>query len=125
VSAVADCDVMVACACPLSRFTSTTHDSFVLVYKKGYQETDQLVGSTTTKVKGIGYSCRATVGNPYGKCNISEPDTLVWDPTDYVVPPQESNEVFMTTSIYRVMRQQQTRCPDVCGTPCSCRIGEC
>ena len=48
--------------------------SYVIIYKKGYQETDAVVSSVTTKMKGTAmtnYSARH-----------------LWDVADYVVPPQ-------------------------------------
>ena len=57
-------------------------------YKRGYQDHDpSLTSSVTIKVRGIG-----TFGN----------DTrIVLDNADYIVPPQESNAVFVMTNFIR------------------------
>jgi len=58
---------------------------FVIWYKRGYQEFDNVVSATTTKVKGI------AVTN-YSGLNVYIPGGVdgirVWDVADYVVPPQ-------------------------------------
>lgn len=48
----------------------------MFVWEKGYQETDSIVSSVTTKVKGV-----ATT-------NTSELGFRIWDVADYVIPPQ-------------------------------------
>ncbi|KAI1882438.1 hypothetical protein AGOR_G00250710 [Albula goreensis] len=50
---------------------------YVCVWKKGYQDTDSVISSVTTKVKGIALT------------NTSELGVRVWDVADYVIPPQE------------------------------------
>jgi hypothetical protein len=48
--------------------------SYVIIYKKGYQETGLIVSSVTTKMKGTAYT--------------SDPVRPLWDVADYVVPPE-------------------------------------
>ena len=59
--------------------------SYVIWYQKGYQEFDDVVSATTTKVKGI------AVTN-YSALNSSVAGGFdgirIWDVADYVVPPQ-------------------------------------
>lgn len=60
--------------------------SYVIVFNKGYQEFDDVVSGTTTKLKGIAQT-------NYTALNISGPggiDYRIWDVADYVVPPQAS-----------------------------------
>jgi P2X purinoceptor 4 len=48
--------------------------SYVIIYRKGYQDTDSIVSSVTTKMKGTAmtnYSARR-----------------LWDVAEYVIPPQ-------------------------------------
>ena len=57
---------------------------YAIVWKKGYQEYDDVLSSVSTKVKGI------AVTN-YTELNITHPDKLdfrIWDVADYVMPPQ-------------------------------------
>lgn len=46
------------------------------VLKKGYQDTDTVLSSVTTKVKGIALT------------NTSELGERIWDVADYIIPPQ-------------------------------------
>jgi hypothetical protein len=55
---------------------------YAIVWKKGYQEFDDVQSAVTTKLKGVVY------------VNHTEyPDitTSVWDVAEYVVPPQVCN----------------------------------
>lgn len=57
---------------------------YVIVYQKGYQEFDDVVSGTTTKVKGIAQT-------NYTALNMTGPGGLkfrIWDVADYVIPPQ-------------------------------------
>ncbi|KAK2102774.1 P2X purinoceptor 4 [Saguinus oedipus] len=49
---------------------------WVFVWEKGYQETDSVVSSVTTKVKGVAVT------------NTSELGFRIWDVADYVIPAQ-------------------------------------
>uniref|UniRef100_A0AAY5EHQ1 P2X purinoceptor n=1 Tax=Electrophorus electricus TaxID=8005 RepID=A0AAY5EHQ1_ELEEL len=49
---------------------------YVCVLKKGYQDTDTVISSVTTKVKGIALT------------NTSDLGLRIWDVADYVIPPQ-------------------------------------
>ncbi len=53
---------------------------YVIVYKKGYQETDSAKGTVTTKVKGIASTLHRT--------DLPDIYRRVWDTPDYVIPPQ-------------------------------------
>lgn len=48
------------------------------MWEKGYQESDSVVSSVTTKVKGV------TMTNTTGL------GPRIWDVADYVIPPQVS-----------------------------------
>jgi len=58
--------------------------SFAIWWKRGYQEFDNVVSATTTKVKGIAMT-------NYSKSSVFIPGgvngTRIWDVADYVVPP--------------------------------------
>ena len=49
---------------------------YVCLWQKGYQETEAVISSVTTKVKG------------YTASNTSALGLHVWDVTEYVIPPQ-------------------------------------
>ncbi|KAE8291655.1 P2X purinoceptor 4 [Larimichthys crocea] len=52
---------------------------YVCVVQKAYQETDSVLSSVTTKVKGFAYT------------NTSDMDPRFWDVADYVIPPKLPN----------------------------------
>jgi len=93
---------------------------FAIVYKKGYQENNAVTGAVTTKVKGVAKTYNLT-GN----------SKKIWDVTDYVVPPQENNAVFVITNLIITMNQQQGECEEdnsIPGANCTlsniCEAGE-
>uniref|UniRef100_A0A671NR68 P2X purinoceptor n=1 Tax=Sinocyclocheilus anshuiensis TaxID=1608454 RepID=A0A671NR68_9TELE len=64
----------------LNRFTQALVIAYVVGYvcvlKKGYQDTDTVLSSVTTKVKGIALT------------NTTELGERIWDVADYIIPPQ-------------------------------------
>lgn len=46
------------------------------VVQKGYQDTDSVISTVTTKVKGFAFT------------NTSDMEPRMWDVADYVLPPQ-------------------------------------
>ncbi|KAI2665912.1 P2X purinoceptor 4 [Labeo rohita] len=64
----------------LNRFTQALVIAYVIgyvcVFKKGYQDTDTVLSSVTTKLKGIALT------------NTTELGEWIWDVADYVIPPQ-------------------------------------
>ena len=93
---------------------------FVLVHKKGYQETDSVVSAVTTKMKGnikTNFSSTELVGV---KEEWKPLYSRVWDVTDLVVPPVENKAFFITTNLVITPNQTRGECselPDV--LPCS------
>ncbi|XP_062503812.1 P2X purinoceptor 4-like [Corticium candelabrum] len=76
---------------------------YVIVYQKGYQDTDLVVSSVTTKMKGTAMAS----------------DDQLWDVADYVVPPEETNAVFVTTNAVITSDQTQSICgEDIELAPC-------
>ncbi|UJR23000.1 hypothetical protein I4U23_026026 [Adineta vaga] len=74
--------------------------AYLMIYKKGYQETDtSIISSITLKVKGIGYN------------QTGPNETLVVDGADYIVPPQENNALFLMTNFIRT-DQEHSKCPE-------------
>uniref|UniRef100_A0A1W7RF18 P2X purinoceptor n=1 Tax=Agkistrodon contortrix contortrix TaxID=8713 RepID=A0A1W7RF18_AGKCO len=90
---------------------------WVFVWKKGYQETDSVVSSVTTKVKGITMT------------NTSDLGPRVWDAADYVIPPQAENSVFIMTNMIITLNQTQGLCPEfpdkttTCKSEADCKKG--
>ncbi|KAJ7309780.1 hypothetical protein JRQ81_007847 [Phrynocephalus forsythii] len=74
---------------------------WVFVWQKGYQETDSVVSSVTTKVKGVAVT------------NTSQLGLRIWDVADYVIPPQGENSVFIMTNVIITLNQTQGRCPEL------------
>ncbi|PAA87483.1 hypothetical protein BOX15_Mlig018619g2 [Macrostomum lignano] len=75
---------------------------WVVVYKKGYQDFDDVVSGVTTKVKGVQYT--NLTGTSIG--------ARIWDVADYVVPPQENNAFFITTNAVVTRDQTQGACDE-------------
>ena len=63
--------------------------SYVIIYEKGYQETDKAIFSTTTKIKGT------TSVNLGGFNSTLFNGLTIYDPEDYTIPPQVNlKEIF-------------------------------
>ncbi|PNJ82306.1 P2RX4 isoform 7, partial [Pongo abelii] len=90
---------------------------WVFVWEKGYQETDSVVSSVTTKVKGVAVT------------NTSKLGFRIWDVADYVIPAQEENSLFVMTNVILTMNQTQGLCPEipdettVCESDANCTAG--
>ncbi|EQB77364.1 purinergic receptor P2X4 isoform a isoform 4-like protein [Camelus ferus] len=90
---------------------------WVFVWEKGYQETDSVVSSVTTKAKGVTVT------------NTSKLGFRIWDVADYVIPPQEENSLFIMTNMIFTVNQTQGLCPEipdkktVCKSDADCAAG--
>ncbi|XP_038618506.1 P2X purinoceptor 4 [Tachyglossus aculeatus] len=81
---------------------------WVFLWEKGYQETDSVVSSVTTKVKGV------------TKTNTSNLGVRIWDVADYVVPAQQDNAPFIMTNMIITLNQKQGNCPELPDTNTVC-----
>ena len=92
---------------------------FVLVYKKGYQETGAVVSAVTAKLKGnllTSFTAEELVGVREEWRGLY---SRVWDTTDLVVPPVENNAFFITTNLEITPNQTRGECPEQAGLlPC-------
>ncbi|XP_034027136.1 P2X purinoceptor 7 [Thalassophryne amazonica] len=81
---------------------------FMMLWNRKYQETELVVSSVTTKVKGVALTNLAGLGD------------LVWDVVDYSGPIQEKNSFFVVTNAIMTKNQKQGKCPEVppYGRPC-------
>ncbi|KAL3856151.1 hypothetical protein ACJMK2_010939, partial [Sinanodonta woodiana] len=91
---------------------------YAIVYKKGYQEFDDVQGAVTTKLKGVALT------------NLSLPGLhdRIWDVVDYVVPSQENSAFFVTTNLIITENQTMRTCeedPSVYGADCTQDPGVC
>uniref|UniRef100_A0A8C9ZNB4 P2X purinoceptor n=1 Tax=Sander lucioperca TaxID=283035 RepID=A0A8C9ZNB4_SANLU len=99
---------------------------YVCVVRKAYQETDSVISSVTTKVKGFAFT------------NTTDMDPRFWDVADYVIPSQRGrdeeegggdNSFFVITNMVVTPNQTQSRCPEVpnpsttCMDDCDCIEG--
>nr|XP_020455026.1 P2X purinoceptor 4-like [Monopterus albus] len=90
---------------------------YVCVVQKAYQETDSVISSVSTKVKGFAFT------------NTSDMGPRVWDTADYVIPPQSDNSFFVMTNMVVTPTQTQSRCPELpspsatCVDDCDCTEG--
>ena len=86
---------------------------FVLVHKKGYQETDAVVSAVTTKMKGnvrTNFSSSELVGV---KEEWKPLYSRVWDVADLVVPPVENKAFFITTNLVITPNQTRGECSEL------------
>ncbi|XP_037536540.1 P2X purinoceptor 4-like [Nematolebias whitei] len=90
---------------------------YVCVVQKAYQETDSVLSSVTTKVKGFVFT------------NTSDMEPRFWDVADFVTPPQGDNSFFVLTNLVETPEQTQSRCPElpnpstICVDDCDCTAG--
>uniref|UniRef100_A0A8D1CSS2 Purinergic receptor P2X 4 n=2 Tax=Sus scrofa TaxID=9823 RepID=A0A8D1CSS2_PIG len=82
---------------------------WVFVWEKGYQETDSVVSSVTTKAKGVTMT------------NTSKLGFRIWDVADYVIPAQEENSLFIMTNLIITMNQTQGLCPEIPDKTTTCK----
>ncbi|XP_056135693.1 P2X purinoceptor 4b [Lampris incognitus] len=74
---------------------------YVCIVQKAYQDTDSVISTVTTKVKG------------YALINMSDLDHRFWDAPDSVIPPQGDHSFFVLTNIIVTPHQTQSRCPEL------------
>ncbi|XP_046876504.1 P2X purinoceptor 1 isoform X2 [Hypomesus transpacificus] len=89
---------------------------WVFIYEKGYQSIDTAVGSTFTKMKGVGYT------------NVSGHER-VWDVSDYVFPDQGDSSFVVMTNYIETEDQTMGKCPELpdknrCSSDRDCEEGE-
>ncbi|KAI2651467.1 P2X purinoceptor 4 [Labeo rohita] len=114
----------------LNRFTQALVIAYVIGYvcvlKKGYQDTDTVLSSVTTKVKGIALT------------NTTELGERIWDVADYIIPPQvvrrfdeeeEDGSFFVLTNMIITPNQTQSKCAEnpnpasICTSHKDCKRG--
>ncbi|XP_071477114.1 P2X purinoceptor 4-like [Diadema antillarum] len=102
---------------------------WVLVYKKGYQSTDDVVSAVTCKLKGVAYT--NITDDPNLNVKDTSPYNRIWDVSDYVIPPQQTNAFFVMTNMIITPDQQKGECPEdpdipnaVCSDDSDCPAGE-
>lgn len=83
---------------------------YVIIIEKGYQTTDKVLGSATSKLKGI--ASTNFTGDPNVEVNDIEPYNRVWDVTDYVIPAQQSNGFFVMTNMVLTNKQTRRACAE-------------
>ncbi|XP_022108443.1 P2X purinoceptor 4-like isoform X2 [Acanthaster planci] len=83
---------------------------YAIIYKKAYQSTDTVISSVTTKLKGVSYTNIS--GLPDLNIKDTTPYDRIWDVSDYVVPPQQSNAFFVMTNMIITPNQQRGQCPE-------------
>jgi P2X purinoceptor 4 len=71
---------------------------WVIIYKKGYQGQGSLIGTASSKIKGVSY------WNNNGT-------KQVWDEYDVVYPAVEQNAFFITTNFWPTYHQVRDVCP--------------
>ena len=80
------CARVYLCVCVCAR-TVLLRDRYSIIYSKGYQDTQTVIGAVTTKLKGVQYY-NATGGVPFLQNCVATNGPLVLDPADYVIPPE-------------------------------------
>ncbi|KAI1900689.1 hypothetical protein AGOR_G00052490 [Albula goreensis] len=90
---------------------------YVCVIQQGYQETDSVISSVTTKVKGTALAKIPNLGEQ------------VFDVADYIIPPQGENSFFVLTNLIVTQNQTQSTCPElpnpstICTSDSDCTAG--
>ena len=99
-----------------------------MVYNKGYQETDKVVSAVTPKVKGLvltNFTDTELVNVPVEWKHLYN---RIWDVTDFVVPAQENNALFVMTNVVITPNQTRSVCPEKgvwnCTTDSDCPKGD-
>ena len=64
--------------------------SYVIIYKKGYQEKEKPYSSVTTKLKGVSFTNLTLKSGSFPYYG----GPFVWDEADYVVPPEVRIMIF-------------------------------
>ncbi|KAM7018312.1 P2X purinoceptor 4a-like [Tautogolabrus adspersus] len=85
---------------------------YVLMVQKAYQQTDTVMSTVTTKVKGFAFT------------NTSDMDPHFWDVADYVIPPQGGDSFFVLTNMVITPNQTQSRCLEL-PSPSSTCVDDC
>ncbi|KAG5840744.1 hypothetical protein ANANG_G00191920 [Anguilla anguilla] len=90
---------------------------YVCVIQRGYQDTDSVISSVTTKVKG----------NALAK--IPDVGVQAWDVADYIIPSQAENSFFVLTNLIVTQNQTQSTCAElpspstICTSDSNCTAG--
>ncbi|KAL5496267.1 hypothetical protein EMCRGX_G012512 [Ephydatia muelleri] len=82
---------------------------YSIIYSKGYQDTQTVIGAVTTKLKGVQYY-NATGGVPFLQNCVATNGPLVLDPADYVIPPEQPNSFFVMTNMWVTCNQTYGTC---------------
>ncbi|XP_071790376.1 P2X purinoceptor 4-like [Asterias amurensis] len=101
---------------------------YAIVYKKGYQSTDIVVSSVTSKMKGVSYTNISGLPDLNIDENETAPYNRIWDVSDYVIPPQQSDAFFVMTNMIITPNQKRGKCaedPDMFNVSCSPSAQQC
>ncbi|XP_052418512.1 P2X purinoceptor 4b isoform X8 [Carassius gibelio] len=95
--------------------------AYVAVYvcwiQRAYQDTDSVISSVSTKVKG-----NILTNSPIEGVHV-------WDVPEYVIPPQGENTFFVLTNVILTPGQRQSKCPETpsevtkCESDSDCKEG--
>ncbi|KAK8766834.1 hypothetical protein V5799_006385 [Amblyomma americanum] len=85
---------------------------YVIIYQKGYQQFSSFNAATTTKVKGVVSTKNISDDAFYPFLSDKSVYKRVWDIADIVVPPEESNQFFVTTNLIITPSQEIKNCPE-------------
>ncbi|KAL8558176.1 hypothetical protein ACOMHN_064995 [Nucella lapillus] len=95
---------------------------YVIIWKKGYQDSDEVQSAVTSKLKGVVYT---------NFTDIPGLASRTWDVADYVIPPQENNAFFVMTNVIVTPEQTQGTCGEdptigdaFCNNTTPCKAGE-
>ncbi|UJR17753.1 hypothetical protein I4U23_004651 [Adineta vaga] len=89
---------------------------YIVWYQRGYQEFQEPRGTSVTKVKGVS---SVSVKVPSGvSINYSR---VVWDTTEYGLPPLENNAFFIATRQIVTYDQTEGRCPSALKSKLFCK----
>ncbi|XP_071945426.1 P2X purinoceptor 4-like isoform X2 [Antedon mediterranea] len=93
---------------------------YVIVWNHGYQDIEMVEGTATAKVKGISFTNITNAPDLAIPIEKTEPYNRVWDVSDYVIPPQQTDAFFIMSNMVITPDQTQTFCGDVPGKKSNC-----
>uniref|UniRef100_A0A3P8RSR3 Purinergic receptor P2X, ligand-gated ion channel, 4b n=1 Tax=Amphiprion percula TaxID=161767 RepID=A0A3P8RSR3_AMPPE len=109
--------IRVGCVFRFTQLLVVLYVVYVCVVQKAYQDTDSVISTVTTKVKGFAFT------------NTSDMGPHLWDVAEYVIPPQGDHSFFVLTNMVVTPEQTQSRCPELpnpsttCVDDCDCIEG--
>ncbi|XP_033102381.1 P2X purinoceptor 4-like isoform X2 [Anneissia japonica] len=86
---------------------------YVIVWNHGYQDIEMVEGTATAKVKGTSFTNITNAPDLAIPVEKTDPYNRVWDVSDYVIPPQQTDAFFIMSNMVITPDQTQNYCPEL------------